>query len=304
MFKKQQKQGRRRPVIAEKQGRNVTTPVFSYNVSGAGRGQGGSEPERPVEARQPRPRWYRRWIGVVGLLVILAVVINNILITKQPVITVAGDQSQVFLRDLQVYQDAAREVFNTSLLNKNKLTVDTGHIRGQLLERFPELADIAVTLPLFGRQPTVYIQPSTSRLLLTASSGAAFILDASGKAIVEGDQAVALRSINLPEVNDQSGLSVQLGTVAMPSTNIAFITEVARQLKAKNIAITSMTLPAGNNELHVRLQDRGYTVKFNLYGNAREETGAYLATKEYVEAQNKPVNEYIDVRVDNRVYYR
>jgi hypothetical protein len=48
----------------------------------------------------------------------------------------------------------------------------------------------------------------------------------------------------------------------------------------------------------------GYFVKFNLHGNAREEAGAFLAVKEYLESSHKTPGEYVDVRVENRAYYK
>jgi uncharacterized Ntn-hydrolase superfamily protein len=56
--------------------------------------------------------------------------------------------------------------------------------------------------------------------------------------------------------------------------------------------------------LHLRIEGKAYLVKFNLRGDAREEAGAFLAVKQHLERAGKTPEQYIDVRVDNKTYYR
>jgi hypothetical protein len=307
MFKKKSTQTRRRRATS---GSSGAPSVFSYHASRAnsptnlGRGKN-PEKESAAKLRRPKFLWLKRTSHVVIVLAIGALFISNLLLASTPKIVVIGDEgkNQHFLRDKSTYQAAAQRIFASSVFNTNKLTIDVARIKKALTTQFPELADVSVSLPLVGRQPVIYLQPSTSRLVLS-SQGASYVLDGTGKAIAGGEQAASLKNLGLPEVQDQSGLVVKLGSVAMPSTSVAFITEVARQLKAKDVAIGAMVLPLGTNELHVQVKDTPYTVKFNLQGDAREEAGAFLATKAQLDAEKKMPGQYIDVRVQNRVYYR
>jgi len=103
-------------------------------------------------------------------------------------------------------------------------------------------------------------------------------------------------------VSDQSGLQITPGHVVLDSSSVAFITEVAGQLKAQHLSAASMTLPSGGSELDVKVQGTPYVVKLNLRGSAREETGTYLAVKQQLGA--KQAGQYIDVRVAGRAYYK
>jgi hypothetical protein len=105
-------------------------------------------------------------------------------------------------------------------------------------------------------------------------------------------------------VQDQSALAVTAGASALPSDDIGFITEVIGQLAAKNLHVSSLVLPGGVRELDVRIEGAPYTVKFNLRGDARVEAGAFMAVKQQLERENKTPGSYIDVRVDNKAYYR
>lgn len=310
MFRKKKPQPpRRRPKSLLEQ-REAAPSVFSYHASRSGsshktgRGQEDQQ-ERAVNLRKPRGSWLKRTVRTLIFLVVGALFVSNLMLSSVPkVVTVGATDAHFFLQDPKTYQQAAQRILTSSFFNSNKVTINVDDIRDRLKAEFPELADVSVALPLFGRQPVLYIQPSTSRILLKSNQGETFVLDGNGRAIATLGQAESLGKAGLPEVVDQSGVQARLGIQVMPSESIAFVTEVVRQLKAKQLTVAQITLPAGNSEMHVRLQDLPYAIKFNLQGNAREETGAFLATKEYVEAQKQTVNEYIDVRVESRVYYK
>jgi len=54
----------------------------------------------------------------------------------------------------------------------------------------------------------------------------------------------------------------------------------------------------------VKVKGVPYNVKFNLMGDARAEAGTYLAVKQRLEAGHVTPGSYIDVRVDERAYYK
>lgn len=305
---------RRRPRSSGSSGR---TTVFSYH---ANRSSGPSGGTRPAASRKlwqadadasPAPKKpkfaqrLRRLPALVLGIAAIVLVVNGLILSSEPeVVAFADAQSrQVFLRDEATYQQAAHEILASSIANTNKVTIDTAGIETKLRERFPELEHVSVTLPLFGYKPAIYIQPSRPTLLLKAADGL-YVLDAAGHALMNASGSSVLEKLQLPVVEDQSGLPVTLGKVALPSDNVAFITEVVGQLKAKNIETINLVVPLGTSELLVGIKDAPYQVKFNLRGDARAEAGSYLAVRKHLEREQKTPSMYIDVRVDNRAYYR
>lgn len=232
-------------------------------------------------------------------------VMNSLILSSDPEVVAFADAQnrQIFLRDQSAYQQAAHHILADSVFNTNKITIDTAEIERKLREQFPELEHVSVRLPVFGYQPAIYIQPSRPALLFKAADGL-YVLDTTGRALMNANTSTRLDKLELPVVEDQSGLSVPLGQIVLPSDNVAFITEVVGQLKAKNIQAVSLVLPKGTSELLVGVKDVPYVVKFNLRGDARVEAGAYLAVRKHLERENKVPSTYIDVRVDNRAYYR
>jgi len=253
--------------------------------------------------RRPKSPWRTR-LPMLAVLLAFALVafVGLQLSSRAKVVPVGADKSHAFLRDVRVYEAAAQKAF-TPALNSNKLTVDTAKIAADLQKQFPELKAVSVSLPVFGSQPTVYIQPTAPAMILASQDGL-FVLDSNGRALISGNDVAKIGELDLPKVTDQSNLAIQVGQIALPSSTVAFITEVFGQLKAKGLTVTSFVLPSGTEELRTTIQGAGYYVKYNLHGDAREEAGTYLAVKARLDASHTAPHEYVDVRVENRAYYK
>lgn len=214
-----------------------------------------------------------------------------------------------FLQDTSVYVQAASKLFSSSAANRNKLTVDSSSVATELKKQFPELQDVVVSLPLVGDRATVYVRPATPALLLS-SAGRSYIIDSNGRAISESTSgsSATLSRLNIPTVTDQSGVVVQIGTQVLPRSATAFVSTVVGQLRAKQEPIQSLTLPVSGSELNAYISNRPYFVKFNMHDAdiqaAALQAGTYLAVSKQLSEQGITPNQYIDVRLEGRAYYK
>jgi hypothetical protein len=319
MFFKKQKpssaEARPRRNIVQRRSDQPTPPpqgrgqVFSYHASRSQRQEvfdrvTPNKAER-IKQWQERLRWLRSAPRVIMLAFVLIII--GLLLRLDPhatVIPLEEAQGQVFLRSLKTYEDAVHSTFARSFVNGNKVTVSASRISADLRQQFPELKTVAISLPLVGSRPVVYIQPAVPALILTTKRSGVMVVDTSGKALITGNQVPDLDKLKLPVVHDESNLAFRAGSIALPAQSVAFITEVVGQLKAKSIPISSLTLPVEASELQVRIEGKPYFVKFNLHGQAREEAGAFIAVKARLESEHKTPATYIDVRVPNRAYFK
>ncbi len=309
MFKKkkepeQDRLGRQRQPRAEQR----NSAVFSYYANRSARSgtAGRTDPQAATRAaalRAPRPGLPRRaFVGAgISLMVVLGMV--NLFLAGTARTVVDGPETAVPLRNQTAYADAANRLLSGSTLNRTKVTINTQKIADGLRSQFLELAGAYVSVPLIGGRPVVHVRPATPRLLLNVGQ-TLYVVDDSGRALMEANQVPGIEKLDLPVVVDQSGLAVNAGKQALSSSYVAFITEVAGQLQAKGLSIASIVLPAGMSEMDVKLTGAGYTGKFNLQGNGRVEAGAFLAVKEQLEREHKTPSSYIDVRVEDRAYYK
>ncbi len=249
--------------------------------------------------------WLQRFGLVVLLLAALLSAVNILSLSSSAKVVQLGNAQDTPLHSRATYEAAASRLLAKSVWNRNKITVDTGGVGRQLLQQFPELSDVSVTLPLVAHRPLVYIQPAQAALILVGTGGA-FIVSNTGKALVGGDSLAALPQTKLPVVTDQSGLKLQINRQALPAPAVGFIQEVIAQLAAKHFQVAGLTLPAATSELDVRLAGQPYLVKFNLHNSdsARQQAGTFLATIAQLQKQNQVPAQYVDVRVSGRAYYQ
>lgn len=282
--------------------------VFSYysrrSEEMLGTGRKIARTETAEKTRQVTRYWRQRFgLGALLVSAILCAVYFTTL-TNNPRIEVVGQNGASSLQDLSVYQSAAQLMLEKSVLNQNKVTISTTKLSNQMLAKFPELNQVQVSLPLLNHRVQVRLIPAQPILLLASASGS-YALDSRGIALATGSRLADLSDLDLPLVTDDSSLELKLRKQALPAGNATFIAGVSAYLKAQNLPIASMTLPAGSNELHVRITGKPYYVKFNLAdNNSRQQAGTLIAVYDRLNAQAITPGEYIDVRVAGRAYYR
>src|SRR3989344_2971045 len=171
-------------------------------------------------------------------------------------------------------------------------------------ETAKKLTENSVTLPLMGHRPIVKIASNRPVVALENDQNNLFVIDRQGRALMKLDNREQAAQMNLLVLKDQSTTPVELGRHVITEQDAGFITELMAQLDAKNTKITELTLPAIANELHIKVEGKNYVVKFNTLTDARQSAGALLAVKEKFEKENINPTEYIDLRVEEKVYYK
>ncbi len=283
--------------------------AFSYSASrndqdySTGRG---APRDQDVRRREKIIRYWRQRLGmfIAGVALIVCVLYTLHLNENPKVVTLVPSTTGYFLQPTDIYQSAAAKAFSQSMLNNNKVTVNTVQIQQKLQQQFPELSEVSVTIPLMSHRPIVYIAPTTPSLILATVNGS-FILDSNGQALLTTSQVADVEKMGLPTVIDQSAIKVKTGDTALAGTEVSFIQTVVAELKAKQIDIESISLPSAAYQLDVKPRGVGYYVKFNMHeATARQQAGTFLAVRERLSSQGITPGSYIDVRLDGRAYYK
>ena len=243
---------------------------------------------------------------LVASLVILISLLWMLSLTPQPKITVVNEDnvaSSAVLRPTSEYQQAAQKLLQQSLLTRNKLTLDTGDIEASLKEQFSEITNVAVVLPLVSRKPVIYIQVAEPILLLENGSKQ-FVIDEKGRAVIGADQAGDLSELNLIPVKDSAPLSISSGDQVLTSNETEFIKTVRDQLEAKGEKVVRMELPANAGDIYVFIEGKPFYIRFTTTGDALQQIGTYFSLEKELAGKSITPGEYIDVRVDERAYYK
>lgn len=300
----------RRPTYIERGGPG-RAPVFSYRAkrsdhdTNVGRGQQPTAAKNnPTSGRLAGRRW-RQLPTWLALIVIGGALLYATILSPPAKITVDSsvetEVAKEELRDLRTYQEAADQLLG-SWLNRNKLTINTDKVAQEMKNRFPELKNVGVSVPLLGKRPVVRLEPARPALVISGNGGL-YVVSADGQALTTTNEIPGLAK-TLPVVIDQSGLEIKGGERILPEENVAFITTFIQQLQAKKIKVSTLILPPAPEELDIRIEGQPYLIKTNLSGDARLQAGMYLATKAKLEADKTIPQEVIDTRVEERVYYK
>jgi len=231
-------------------------------------------------------------IGAIGLSIVYSTTLST-----TPGLKYAGDPSPY--HSTAYYKKNIEKVLGSSLWNRSKLTINTGSTEAALLKLYPEFDVATVSLPVVGRRPTVTVHVRQPALLLAASTNV-FVIDTSGKVVATAQELLSSTREKLATIKDQSGLKIEPGTQALTTDTVRFILNAQAQFKDKGLLVTEITLPATPNEVDFRIKDTGYFIKTDASGDARLQLGAYLAARE----KGLSANEYVDVRVEEKVFYK
>lgn len=275
------------------------TPITSYY-------SGGRTATDLDRNRLKTPRSYGRIIrllpSIIAVLVIVGSIFFSLTLSTKPSVEIVGDGSFMY-REPGEYADVVADIMNRSFMNKTKLTARTDKLEQELLDQFPELRAAALRLPVLGRKPTLVIDVSSPYLLL-ASQTQSFVLDKNGFAVAEVKQLAQEYRTNIPLVQDKSSIEITLGRQILPSSTVQFIRHANDQLTAAGLKASSYVLPTSVNELDIFVEGLTYFVKTDTAGDVRLQLGGFLATKNHLEKQGITPAEYIDVRVEEKVFYK
>lgn len=277
-----------------------------------------AEPSRPrrdshVKQAVDQPGW-RIWVRRLPITIAVTAIFISLIVVL--VLDVSSAQVRVVTRADSVlddkliekivnenaYQESFQSELKNRILNRNKLTIQSGDIAADLMAAYPEIARAEIRFGIVDRLPVLHItlrEPHLAieeedRLLLLDRRGVAF-------ASIENENTVPEGIIKL---EDSAFPGSDVGEQILPAETIDFIDQLVHQFRAKDVQVAMIALPAIANELHIQVEGDDYVGKFDITGDARLQAGAFFATRDRVAENNETPNEYIDVRVIGRTYLR
>lgn len=296
------RQSRQRQDIASPRKDN---PVFSYSSkrSASERTSGRKDAPEIVRAGAKPSIWHRvpSWLAMIAIIISVGYLLT--LTTTPRIIAASTGSADGLLRGSAVYKEAATTILSSSPLNRLKFTINTSGFEQAMKTEFPELSQASITLPLIGRQPVVQLEASQP-VILIRSDGKTFALDSGGKAIISASDLSNLNRRQLPTIIDQSNVPVSLGKGMLTASEVTFITTLNAQLVAQKLPVDSYTLPPVANELQMRLKGLPYYVRFDMENDPKQSAGTYIALKKKLDGDGTVPSEYIDLRIDERAYYK
>ena len=254
-----------------------------------------------------RVRLFFRRLAQWALFVAIAgIIIANGTLSGVSVSTKGTEQPY---RSQAEYVSGSTELLNTSLTNRTKLTLQSKNLEKQLIARFPEVSKANVITPLAGRRLNVSLQISPPLLRLLVSANKMAVVTSNG-VIAKTDSVSSVESTfaKLP-VLSVSGVEIKEGMQLLTSSELELISLVMKEFdgtEKNRPRLQSLEFAIATREIRVHFAGNSFYAKLTPERESRPQVGALVRTIKYLsENQGGGVaSEYIDVRVEDRVFVR
>lgn len=201
------------------------------------------------------------------------------------------------------YQEQINSVLAGSIINRTKLSLNVRQAENDIRQKLSDVSQVTISLPIIGKKPIVGLSFYKPKYIINIA-GTDYVLSDKGvimaKTIDVGSYADELDS-QLMHINEEVPHKVELGKPILQETDIAFIDSVVGELAKQGNQIDQITLPKNAGQLVLKLKNQQPILKFSFFGDAYQQVGEYIATKNQLGPNNQP-SSYYDMRVGERVY--
>jgi hypothetical protein len=249
--------------------------------------------------------WLRNLPTIIAFIAVILTVIYIATLNDTPKIYIENSSNNLqFLHTRAQYQQSIKILLDQSVLNKSKFTIDTNKLETEFESEYPELDSATIIIPISGHSLELMLKSSIPEINIQNSTGY-FLLNDNGVATLKFSTQKQMIATGLPTLTDQSNSPIIPGKEFLSHESMSFIEDIIYQYSKKSISIQSISLPNIPYELDVQSRGDRYYVKYNLLNNSDYQIGSYLVVRNNI-LSNKIAgpNQYIDVRVNGKVYLK
>lgn len=195
-------------------------------------------------------------------------------------------------REAELYLDSR-------ILGRNWLFLSTKDVKESLNNTFTGQESITVD-KVFPNK--LLIKTDEARAAVVWKTGPkSYRLSSSGKVVSELGANESISS--LPVVTDTNNIPVQIGERVVANDFNVFITKLYEYLRSANMEIEQLTVGSTTAEVAVKLKD-GYELRFSTVSSVDSQIKSFQAVQDLLKEQNKKPQQYIDLRIDGKAFYK
>lgn len=254
---------------------------------------------KPSKAKSQKPTSSYKKIfktvlySTIFLLLVYALTASPLLRVKK--IQVTGLQT---LTEANIHEQV-QAIVDSSLMNQNMLLISTEQINKQLKANNYQVAKAEVTRIPFNTIKVTITEQKPS--ILWKSNGELSILTEDGRAYA-GEPNDELKA-NLPTVLDAANLPAKAGEKVVSESFLKFVNTINTSLPTQGVKVIQYEVQETTTELFVVTQD-GYKLRFDTSRPAQEQITDLVTVLDQLKKQGKKPAEYIDLRINGKVFYK
>jgi cell division septal protein FtsQ len=192
-----------------------------------------------------------------------------------------------------------QDVLTSSPLTQNILFVPTGKISDELKKQNYQIAEADVSRSGFNSITVKITEQKPSILWLSGNTLS--IIGANGHAY-DGEITDVMKQ-RLVTVVDTTNLPVKKGEKVVTQEFVDFVNTMHTGLPGKGITVKQYQIGDSTTELRATTE-AGYYILFDTTRPAEEQLQDLSAVLAQMKKQNKKATEYIDLRINGKVFYK
>ncbi len=230
---------------------------------------------------------------IVGLL-FGALMLSRLFITKVSVHGVSGPEGN------RAHQMVAERYFS-GFSNKFKLNFDANDFENFFIENSQGVTGVEVDMGILSTVLNIHIVEHANGLgWIDQRRDKYFLLDTDGVVFEQVD----LLPSNLPVVTDVSGVRAELGSQLLSASSVSFVAALYGEAQAYDIGLSGMIIGETTRDIEATLDGQTFRVKFNSSREAFAQLRDLNLALDHLAGQGEQPLEYIDVRVEEKVFYK
>ncbi len=198
----------------------------------------------------------------------------------------------------QSISDSLNKALDSSLFGRNIIILSTDKLAKQLMDQDKQLGEVKIGRDFINGLIVTIVEETPS--LGWQSGSSVFVLSSDGRAINSVEKAGS----NMPIVVDSANIPVKTGQKVVPAGFIDFVQTITRGLRTQKIDFVQLSVPAESiGELYVQTRV-GYMIKFDTARDGAAQLNNLKAVLASLSTQKKSPAEYIDLRIEDKVFYK
>lgn len=225
------------------------------------------------------------------LIVIFIIILVGLVVFERHLIHISSDGLE------QSYSSTINNYFKENPLQRSRLFFTSKEFTDYIINEHPEIRSVELQNNIIA----------TSKIIIDKKEPA--FLWQNAEAVYIGDnQGVIYSSENLdlklPTIVDPTNLVVNAGDQVTSSNVLDYISKVDENLSANKLVVDKFSLPSNSRQIDVFIVNSTFYIKFSLDRDVVGQIAELNKVLRFTNNNNIAINDYIDLRVVDKVFYK
>lgn len=258
--------------------------------------------QRQTDYRRARSRQLRvRRISALSLVVVIIGLMYGLSVRS---VDVRATKSSA--RRTGAYTPMVEQYLASKVALRQSWLIDDAQLLLYLQDTHPEIKSVATRTPsLVGGTLEVELGFRMPEYVWRSAAGSRYIDDEGVLFSKNVFDNVDIAS--LPVIEDQGSAGFSDGSAVLPAyvaRDIAYIYDTVPTVFGESQEITSVVLPPRARAIYAQVDGLPYTIKFSTERGIEDQVKELKELTTYFSSANIQPGEYVDVRVENKAFYR